>query len=1025
MSQIVDIPHYTDLKKVETHSQLMKKYYCDDLIVNLRKLYIDDQRDFNLFLKELYIRGISFKGEWNTNLFHKIEYNLYPYIYVEDDKKRFESLSLNMFSLSNLISDHNINSDLFFNYMPLEGFYKYIPKEKREYFKRELLSSGFELVYSSNIKSKKKVLTYVNGFGYDMDKLIFGDEFDHFKNFCKYQKNKNYRSFKMLIEDYKKREKVSKTYIKKLYEYFELNNMIKPGGQDYRDIFNNELRYTLEENNINYADFINIYFSEENLQKDEPYKYGLNLIERLSSNSKDNNVNLDNYYKKMNESLTNLKNHMNYKLISHYRINEFVKITKISNLFRDDKRYIYELGNQLEDYTLIEIIIDYIEKVFKVSEIKTFIDQSLNDNQKKVISGRARGETLGEIGINIGVTRERVRQIQEKVRKNIISNGIHNTIETLLLLLFTKNNQVHIDELENVLNIKESNYLIKLILEKSEKFIIIDELDIILLKTHYSRIKDYVSSKLNDDTLVIKINEIPFIDKTEFEILKFIFNEFNYIFAEDKFVQNSISIVRAIEYIFDNNRNEIITNNEDGFIKVKNLIKSMLGMEITSNQRSLFSRVASAENVILVDRNTYKYDDFSEVDKQFISQLKEIIDEGLTNYPYVDPRDIFNNNHTLMIDNKVNSYTHLYSIIKNFYEDEYKIGYQNTLYIYEKDAKSLSSEEILMKYIEKNSPANVKTLLNDLKWSNTKLEQLIARMNDILINGFNDVVSVKGIEDEPFFEEVIDLIKNEFNKEYIYTVDLFMDMSLDDKYKPLLEKYHIDNLYGFSQFIKSKLDNIRGQKQFLYVKDSKIRKIEDVITNELPNIFSNKELEECIVYKGYSRQKYYQTRDNLIEDNKIAPYDNDLFLNLKDTVFDEDILQEVKKKADKLLQDKIYLNKNDLEQIDINYEELNRLTPNLIAYLLEINGYSLIEAYQGSKYELPIVSKEFKTYEDVIYYELENNYRDAYESNVFLNYLKSKLLVNIKADRLYYVILNLGRLNFDDIGYFTFERGEI
>ena len=43
--------------------------------------------------------------------------------------------------------------------------------------------------------------------------------------------------------------------------------MIKPGGQDYRDIFNNELRYTLEENNINYADFINIYFSEENLQK--------------------------------------------------------------------------------------------------------------------------------------------------------------------------------------------------------------------------------------------------------------------------------------------------------------------------------------------------------------------------------------------------------------------------------------------------------------------------------------------------------------------------------------------------------------------------------------------------------------------------------------------------------------------------------------------------------------------------------------------------------------------------------------
>ena len=62
MSQIVDIPHYTDLKESRNAQPTYEKYYCDDLIVNLRKLYIDDQRDFNLFLKELYIRESVLKG---------------------------------------------------------------------------------------------------------------------------------------------------------------------------------------------------------------------------------------------------------------------------------------------------------------------------------------------------------------------------------------------------------------------------------------------------------------------------------------------------------------------------------------------------------------------------------------------------------------------------------------------------------------------------------------------------------------------------------------------------------------------------------------------------------------------------------------------------------------------------------------------------------------------------------------------------------------------------------------------------
>lgn len=45
----------------------MSRYFNDEVIDNMRELYIQDKNMFNQFRKELHIRGIGFREEFQNN----------------------------------------------------------------------------------------------------------------------------------------------------------------------------------------------------------------------------------------------------------------------------------------------------------------------------------------------------------------------------------------------------------------------------------------------------------------------------------------------------------------------------------------------------------------------------------------------------------------------------------------------------------------------------------------------------------------------------------------------------------------------------------------------------------------------------------------------------------------------------------------------------------------------------------------------------------------------------------------------
>src|SRR5699024_2959094 len=255
---------------------------------------------------------------------------------------------------------------------------------------------------------------------------------------------------------------------------------------------------------------------------------------------------------------------------------------------------------------------------------------------------------------------------------------------------------------------------------------------------------------------------------------------------------------------------------------------------IDSNTRSLFKSVADAKNVVLIEKGTYAYVDFTDVNPSFLSELKIIVENEIQYFNYANPRTIYKNNKELMVKNNVLSHVHLYSLIKEFFSDDFKVGYQNTLYIYDKETDDFSADELLLDLLKKKSPVTTDYVLKTLGWDKSKLEQLIPRLDSVIFTGKQQVTLISDIENDSKYFEVYDIISKELEKGYIITHDFMMKLIFsNNEISDFLTAHNIGNLSGFAQFIKAKFSDVQGHSQFLYLKNSPTTKIDDVILNEL------------------------------------------------------------------------------------------------------------------------------------------------------------------------------------------------
>lgn len=1209
------IPNYANVEEIKTHSHYMKQFLNDQIIDQLRELYRRDKEVFNLVLMEMQLRGIAFTEKHQNNILRGIDFELEPYIKASGDTTNFKKFPFQFFGLSHIVEDLRIESDLFFDYIPLSGFDKYIPNEKKELFPAKLKEYGFELISSthekleeenyeidtntasevreasieyyvpkevfthfiifckrnnysiddlstalvyyknaegtsqlsfkrlynyckknrffryedpstvteergSNTKNvdlvtqSKQIYTAKSGISYDsMENYIPKDRFSHFIKYCEensytfdeidkaikfykyaegthqttyrdlYQycikndffkheesceldhekitnkeetKNNNnikdrstnienyipknvfshfidfcedngytMKNIDIAIEGYKNTKGTQKKTYDALYQYCKNNNLIIQGNI-VKDLFStlNITQKRLENFGYDFTNFMYDYFSNSNICNEKPYNKTIRIIEDIYENDYEKFDLLTTNYE---DILDELKNHNGYQYIMYSKISDVLSHYNLSNIFYNEDRLIVKLGTDYQDRFIARLLISLLNNLPNPASIGILITNLLAERQTKVLSMRYRGNTLEETGFSLGVTRERIRQIEAKAKKTLRNNNRIKKFLDFILFKYNDNTFIKFSQILKLLNLtSDYEFVIQALFEDHSNFAIMYDEKVLIKKTLYGKLKTEIETLIAQEKLVISIDELINFAEDNFEIAIKLFKEFRYKYFNKSFVPESISISDSLSYILEQNQGKSFKISDENAEFLKEEIYNTFGKVVDSNTRSLFARVSDAKNVVLIEEGTYAYLDFTDVLPSFLNELKIIVENEIQYVNYANPRTIYKNNKELMVKNNVFSHVHLYSLIKVFFSEEFKVGHQNTLYIYDKETDDFSAEELLLDLLKKKSPVTIDYVLKTLGWSKLKLEQLIPRIDSVIFTENQQVLLISDIENDNKYFEVYDIISKELEKGYIITHDLMMELIFsNDEISDFLIAHNIGNLFGFAQFIKAKFSNVRGYSQFLYLKNSPITKIDDVILNELSEMPSYKDFEELIVGKGYSAQTFYKIKNNLIEEEKIIPYDEFSFINTENFILRDGLEAEIFGLLNREFTNKNFITSNEINQLTqtINLNDEYMIQTETIAFFAKKAGYYLCEAYPGSTYALPIITKEdYRSYDRLILDILSNTEETINNEEELLELLKGKGLINERADNLYTSLTNSDLFEFDSLGYFSIKE---
>ena len=644
------------------------------------------------------------------------------------------------------------------------------------------------------------------------------------------------------------------------------------------------------------------------------------------------------------------------------------------------------------------------------------------------------GATLQSVADQLGITRERVRQLINKAAGKLdVYFTQAQLIKTLKLYAHNPFNISYTEVLDLVG--LEYDFILRILAGHSKIIFYFEKLDYFYFEPindkkeffenwieelpeffNYSQFRNRVQN------LSIKLKLDLFQDPQLEQVLV----QYGYKKYGEVYSKAGLTMVKAAEYLFEHYFKEPFKLDEQGVKMFQKYAKKYLNFDcFEGNIRNLDARFRDSNQIIAVNSYTYSWFD-GDFDTDVMAEINDYIEEVLSRKSVVNAYQIFEKFTPVLGPLGIKNAYHLYHIIKYYLNDKYHIGRGNTLEIYRDGASMITAEESLIEFIElKGGMAKKEEISEALKWEIYRIEQRVSESYELVMWNRDSVRLLRDINITPAELDELERILRILLTDGYTTGDLILrELKSNKKMAPLLEREDFGRSLNLVSYCK-KIAKLKGHLSFLSDVGSEYENIYDVIVDKYPYTLSRIELKSFLNRLGYSEQMTGTVVKKLLEDGTFIEISSETFCNVKAFNISSQVTAYVLNYIDKKIGTEIYLsvsNLNDYSQLlpPIEFP----WTPHLIKCIVVGQGYKQIEkTHPDYRYEKLIIAREdseINTFEELLFYILKYEYQgEMMESSVY-TYLEDRGLVK-KQDRLENKtfsqrILKEGLVKFTDSG---------
>lgn len=1015
----------------------------------LRETYKTNRKSFIDLVDELSLRGFRFITEKPTNILPSNVPQLSPYIEVNEGGSRFKSVDLSRLGIAGLIQRLHVNSDLFFHKIPLSCFKFMNANIDLKDLEEEFSKAGFVINHlydpkepSNDNTARMEELnpTELDSPANDTEEILSKLSINQLFEENKYKSFRKYCSWKKIIlisdinpavlEEYSRTPHVGNGKVRAIEERLEelkslgteilteetpdledpiiqLNHKYigdKEIPQLFYDNSFTKFRLFCQEKGIKTVGQIKqkhmVAFSKRPMIGKKKVQDVLEQLEQYAATAKEM------------VPLTFDAGEL-FDFIKQWEVSSLLKLFGFQSISNSSLKIVDIQGvdfEKLEADFDIRILIEFSNKLRSLKIPKNIADdipELLKEQEKSVIEGRfIQKWTLEETGQSIGVTRERIRQVEAKALKKIFNYLRINQFSLIVKLVTDSKTLIPQKELLGLIG-GDHAYFIEVLKDKNSIFAYIDKLDVFCTDPEecqdFNKIDEFMSDLpeqlyFNEfEQLFEEILEKVGVKEPSSEMVHQVLESYGFIRYGVLYSRRKLSIADILENLFRKYILHPLRIDETSIELLKKLALKHFDYQLEGSVRSIDARLRDVNNLILVDSNTYQWFESENFDQTIVTLVDSYLKKRFLEVNVINIDEVFKAFEEQLIPYQVTNKLHFYSIIKYFLDDEYSIGKGNTLNIYQNNKDKVEWKETIVETIRNMGGTCSKDNLREfLRVPMYRIDQAISSSDKLIPWGTNQIKLVEKIGlTNGEKEGLIALINRSIKDGYTTVGILYKELMFDRSLAGLIGKKGIDTKAKLAAVIKNLKPTLKGHINFLYEEGSHFTSFDDVILDHFKEGATRREIQDFAKEHGYGDVMSANLIGSLLDQELLIEVDFDMLYPAHAFNIPSETIQELISFIEQQMQGKEYLSLNQLKGYKRKLPAIEfRWNPFVMRSILVKHGFRQIhKMYRDYRYDKILLVKEdskIKTFEELVYYVLKKEYEgNLHEVNVY-NFLVEK-----------------------------------